>query len=74
MFKLLFIVVLHIKDFLCSTYFWRYKCTNLTDKFTNCFGRLTHTNNQQRTFELVNPAPEIAHNYKEFQEPLLGQD
>ena len=72
MFKLLFIVVLHIKDFLGSTYFWQYKCTNVKDKFTNCFGH--HTNNQQQPFELANPAPEIAHNYKEFQEPLLGYD
>ena len=71
MFKLLFIVVLHVKDFLCSTDFWRCK---LTDKFTNCFQKSTHTNNQQRNFELNNPAPEIAYNYKEFQEPLIGQD
>ena len=71
MFKLLFIVVLHVKDFLCSTDFWRCK---LTDKFTNCFQKSTHTNNQQRNFDLNNPAPEIAYNYKEFQEPLIGQD
>ena len=36
MLKFLFITVLHIKD-VCTTNFWKYNCSKLTNKFTDCF-------------------------------------
>ena len=37
-------------------------------------GKQSNRNNQQRAIELVNAVPDVDFNYKEFQEPLIGQD
>jgi len=70
MFKLLCVMVLHIKEFLCSVDSQRCKCTKLIDKLTKYFGKSKSANNEPKCVKLVNAVPE-AYNYKEIQEPLI---
>jgi len=72
-FQLFCIVIRHIKVKLTCT-----DLAELTKKMNNALANCLHsvkrseTINQQR-IELVNAVPDIDFNYKEFQEPLIGQ-
>jgi len=46
----------------------------MTKKISNYFRKSTSKNTPPKSIELVNAVPEVAYNYKEFQEPLIGQD
>jgi len=72
MFQLMCIVFLHVKAFFCNG-------TNFTEMIMVKFGKwfphfVGKQVSQRRSIELTSAVPEVMHNYKEFQEPLIGQD
>ena len=72
MFQLMCIVFLHAKAFFCNG-------TNSTEMIMVKFGKwfphfVGKQVSQRRPIELTSAVPEVMHNYKEFQEPLIGQD
>ena len=72
-FKLLCIITVHIKN-CCSTNIKENNFGAMITKLSTCFGKLTHTQNPQKSIKLVTAVPDVKYNYKEFQEPLIGQD
>ena len=72
MFQLICIILLHMKALFC-------KDVNFTEiivvpkfcKRFSCFGK---KESQRRSIELASRVPEVMYNYKELQEPLIGQD
>ena len=69
-FKLACIVIIHVKHF-CSVNIKGCDCSRMKKKLSKYFAG---ANNPPKSIELVNPVPAVAYNYKEFQEPLIGQD
>ena len=69
-FKLACVIIIHVKNF-CSANIKGCDCSRMTKKFSKYFAG---ANNPPKSIELVNPVPAVAYNYKEFQEPLIGQD
>ena len=72
-FKLACIITIHVKN-LCNANIKGCDCSKMTKKFSSYFGKLTGANNPPKSIELINPVPVVAYNYKEFREPLIGQD
>ena len=70
--KPLCIIAVHIKNS-CHGNIRESNC-GVVIKISRYFGKLTSTRNPQKSIELVNAVPEVKYNYKEFQEPLIGQD
>ena len=73
MFMLLCIIVVHIK-ICCSPNINENNCGAMIKKLSSYFRKLTGASNPPKSIELVNAVPEVKCNYKEFQEPLIGQD
>ena len=71
--KLACIITVHVKNF-CNANIKRCDCSRMTKRFSRYFGKLSGANDPPNSIELINPVPEVAYNYKEFQEPLIGQD
>ena len=69
-FHLLCIILLHVKELICSTVFknTNFSITKLSNALRNRVGPV-----QSHTLELINPIPEAV-NYKELQESLIGYD
>jgi len=72
-FKFVCIIVLHVKS-LWEANVKCCDCSGMTKKLSSYFGKLTSKNTPPDSIELANAVPEVAYNYKEFQEPLIGQD
>ena len=71
MFQLICIILLHMKVLFCNDV----KFTELSvPKFCKWFPWFGKKERQRRPIELVSTVPEIMYNYKEFREPLIGQD
>jgi len=71
---LLYIILFHVKKLLCSTIFQN---THFSwEIITKSLNRLRHKDetNQNHALVLINPIPEVAHNYELFQESLIGHD
>ena len=69
-FKLVCIIVVHVKN-CCGV---NIKENRMTKKLSCYIGKITGVNDPPKSIELVNTVPEVKYNYKEFQEPLIGQD
>jgi len=70
MVQLLFVILWHIKNLIWNN---RPAWFCLPGRFTNCFNVFRHqAANKLNHIELVNEVPEVAHNYSEFQEPVIG--
>ena len=71
MLQIICIILLHIKTLVCGG-------TNFSETMVIKVGKwLSHFRKQQsqgRPIELANAVPEVKYNYKEFREPLIGQD
>ena len=71
MLQIICIILLHIKMLLCSD-------TNFSEtvviKFGKWFSCFRKQQSQGRPIELANAVPEVQYNYREFREPLIGQD
>jgi len=71
-FQLMCIVLLQVKVFFCNG-------TNFTEMIMAKFGKwfphfVGKQASQRRPIELTSAVPEVMYNYKEFQDPLIGQD
>ena len=73
MFMLLCIIVIHVKN-CCGTNINENNCGATIKKLTSYFMTLRGASSPPKSIELVNAVPEVKYNYKEFQEPLIGQD
>ena len=73
MFMLLCIIVIHVKN-CCGTNIKENNCGAMIKKLTSYFMTLRGASSPPKSIELVNAVPEVKYNYKEFQEPLIGQD
>ena len=69
-FKLVCIMVVHVKN-CCGV---NIKENRMIKKLSCYIGKITGANDPPKSIELVNAVPEVKYNYKEFQEPLIGQD
>ena len=66
----MYYIVEHVKN-CCGV---NIKEKRITKKLSIYIGKITAANDPPKSFELVNAVPEVKHNYKEFQEPFIGQD
>jgi len=73
LFKFICIIVLHVKS-LWDANVKFCDCNGMTKKLSSYFGKFTDVSNPPKSIGLVNVAPEVDYNYKEFQEPLIAQD
>ena len=71
MFQLLLIILIHINMLFCNTTNFTEIVTPKFGKWISCFRR---QQNERRPIELADIVPEVKFNYKEFREPLIGQD
>lgn len=74
MLHLLYIILLHVMGLLRNT---ALKNTHFSwNLISERFNKIRHKTNkdQSNTLKLINPVPEVAYNYEEFREPLIGQD
>ena len=71
MFQLMCIVLFHMKVLFCNNVNFTKRILTKLGKWFPCFRQKEC---QRRPIKLANVVPEVMYNYKEFQEPLIGQD
>jgi len=71
LFKFVYIIVLHVKS-LWDVNIKCCGCNWMTKKLSSCFGKLIGKNNLPKPIELFNTVQEVAYDYKEYQEALIG--
>ena len=71
MLQLMCIVLFHMKVLFCNNVNFTKRILTKLGKWFPCFRQKEC---QRRPIELANVVPEVMYNYKEFQEPLIGQD
>ena len=70
-FQLMCIILLHTKVLFCNDVNFTKIIVTRFGKWFPCFRK---KESQRRPIELASTVPEVMYNYKEFQEPLIGQD
>ena len=71
MLQLICIIALHVKVAFCDSSNFTEITLNKLSKRLLCFGK---QESRRQPIQLNSVAPEVMYNYKEFQEPLIGQD
>ena len=73
-FQLTWIILSHLNSVLMNKSAYSIKITQLLTALKSSLQSWTKLGNvhQRQPIELVNAVPEVAHNYREFQEPLIG--